>query len=274
MLQHICGRAQSLLFTVALTCISRSLLALDLLLGRVKRNAAVTPPIGLVSRMTIPSGSNFLDAVLVTPGSRPVLAVVLICHGIGEVVDHWSGVQQLLAENGVASLVFDYSGYGRSSGCISAFQCEEDAVAAFLHLQALFPGEPVSLLGFSLGSGIGAAILSQVRVHRLVLCAAFTSFRSAARSLGIPTRLAFAVPPIWPTEVVLRTCSLPVLIVHGEQDRLFPVQMALALRAACASGSELVVLPKLSHDEPFRRPQRSYWSLVTAYLSSTEKTGV
>jgi hypothetical protein len=77
-----------------------------------------------------------------------VRAVVLVCHGIGETVGHWVPVQELLAANGAASLVFDYSGYGRSTGRIEAAQCERDAIAAFEFLEKLAPGAPIAVLGF------------------------------------------------------------------------------------------------------------------------------
>ena len=91
-------------------------------------------------------------------------------------------VQELLAAHGAASLVFDYSGYGRSTGRIEAAQCEQDAIAAFEFLEGLAPGAPIAVLGFSLGSGIAAAVMRRVRASRLVLCAGFTSFRAAAHS--------------------------------------------------------------------------------------------
>jgi pimeloyl-ACP methyl ester carboxylesterase len=191
---------------------------------------------------------------------------LLICHGIGETVEHWLGVQQLLAADGVASLVFDYSGYGRSSGFFNAKQCEQDAVSAFVHLQKLTGPLPVSVLGFSLGSGIAAALTSRVPMHRLMLCAAFTSLRKATVSVGIPRFFALSVPPIWDAEIALADCPVPVLVVHGEKDRLFSVQMAEELTNYCGSQSELVIVPKLSHNEPFYRPTFSYWGRITSWL--------
>ncbi len=260
---------QAFIFTVAITCISRLLLARDLLAGKVRRDGGEGKSDGRIFRLAIASGENTLDAVFVKPLSCEMQAVMLICHGIGEVVEHWSAAQLLLAEEGVGSLVFDYSGYGRSSGLISARQCEQDALSAFLCLQDLAPSHRVSLLGFSLGSGIAAAILSKAPAHRLVLCAAFTSFRAAARSAGLPGALAFMVLPVWHTERLLATCAVPALIVHGERDRLFPVQMALDLHACCGSRSELVVVPKLSHDGPYSDPQRVYWRRIVSHLLST-----
>jgi hypothetical protein len=208
-----------------------------------------------------------LDAVLVKPKSNAVRAGVLICDGIGETVEHWLGVQQLPADNGVASLVFDYSGYGRSSGRFNASQCEQDGVSAFHCLQRLTAPSPIFVLGFSLGSGVASAIISRVTANRLVLCAAFTSLRKAAVSIGIPKALEFLVPPLWGAEGALRTCSVPLLVVHGEKDLLFPVRMAEELVAFCGSQSELVTVPKLAHNEPFYRLQFSYWGLIICELA-------
>lgn len=218
------------------------------------------------SQHSIPSGNNVIDAVLVEPAASSALASVLICHGIGENVQRWFPVQRLLAANGVASLVFDYSGYGRSTGSVDWTQCDLDTLSAFQYLQKLAPHLPISILGFSLGSGPAAAIAHRVAAHRLVLCAAFTSFRAAVCATGLPSRLSFLAPPIWSARESLRSCALPVLVVHGEKDRLFPVQMARDLVALCPGPAELLVVPGLAHNQPFRKPNLSYWGLIISRI--------
>jgi alpha-beta hydrolase superfamily lysophospholipase len=226
-----------------------------------------------LERTFIPSGKNRLDVVFVHPEAGPAKAAVLILHGIGETVQRWFPVQQLLALNGVASLVFDYSGYGRSTGTVDWSQCEDDAVVAFEHLRGLAYPLPVSVLGFSLGSGIAAAMIHRVQANRLVLCAAFTSFRNGARSVGLPEVLSRYVPPIWCTQQSLRRCSLPVIVVHGEKDGLFPVRMARELANACGGPAELIVVPNVAHNQPFRRPDLSYWGLIVSRLAGEEADG-
>ena len=250
--------AQSFIFTVALTCISRFCLLWDRLHGYRTPNGKQTKPDVVLSRVAIRSGRNILDAAFAQPDTAPTTSALLICHGIGETIGYWFGVQELLAVHGIATLVFDYSGYGRSSGSISFGQCERDAICAFAQLQQLAPAVPVSILGFSLGSGIAAAIVHKVPAHRLVLCAVFTSFKAAALCIGFPRRLAFISPDIWRTEESIKNCPVPVLIVHGDRDELFPLQMAMTLESACLDGI-LVVIPRLTHNEPHIRPQRSYW---------------
>ena len=260
-------------FTVSITGISRALLWRDRVLGRVRRGHWAETADAVVSRHEIVSDGNVLDAVFAKPAAGEARAAVLICHGIAETIEHWVPVQQLLAANGVASLVFDYSGYGRSTGRVDCHQCEADAITAFGRLRELVPGLPIALLGFSLGSGVAAAIVCKVLASKLVLCASFTSFRKAARSLGVPMRLVRGMPHVWRTEETLAACGVPVLIVHGERDRLFPVAMASELKSVSGDESELVVVPKLTHNEPFYRPKLDYWGLIISRLLGETRSG-
>lgn len=257
-------RSHRLTFSLALTGISRLCLVRDRLLGRVDLLDDGRSLGEGVSRHQIQSGRNTLDAVYVRPLRQPVRAVVLICHGIAEVVDHWVPVQRILAERGAASLVFDYSGYGRSTGRIAAAQCELDSIAAFAYLEGLAPGAAITVLGFSLGSGIAAAVTRRVRASRLVLCAGFTSFRAAAHSLGVPAILGRLIPPLWHAEESLRYSAVPVLVVHGEGDRLFSVSMARELATCCRADS--IIVPKLGHTEPYHRPQVAYWGPIIDWI--------
>lgn len=261
-------RVQDRVFCAGVTCIARGAVLRDRLLGRVRsmrrRAKEETHPI---SRHAIPSAGRTLDAVLVKPAESP-RAALLICHGIGETVEYWTGVQHLLASKGVASLVFDYTGYGRSRGAVDWRRCEEDSLAAFEYLKAMRMEAPVSLLGFSMGSGIATAILKRAEPERLVLCAAFTSLRDAACSMGLPRRCCMALPAIWGGEAPLHGWARPVLIVHGERDRTFPVAMARRLAEWAGPTAELVVAPGQRHKEPFYRPQPAFWGPVAEWLTA------
>ncbi len=87
--------------------------------------------------------------------------VFLICHGIGEQVEYWSGVQKLLKAMDISSLVFNYSGYGASTGRVSVAHCEEDAIAAYRELRER-GHRSIFLLGFSLGSGVVSAVVQKL----------------------------------------------------------------------------------------------------------------
>lgn len=256
---------QRFLFTTSLICASRFVQARDRLLGRVP---GTRPECATVSASphAILSGRNVLDAVYAEPAFGLPRSAVLICHGIGEVVSQWFAIQRILAENGIASLVFDYSGYGRSTGRPDWLQCEQDAVSAFQLLKQLAPEVPTSLLGFSLGTGVAPAILDRVMPDRIILCAGYSSFRNAARAAWIPGFMSPLVPAIWSAKDALCNCALPVLVVQGTNDRLFRIQMAHELVRCCNGRAELIVLPARSHNFPVYHPQMEYWAPIVNWL--------
>ena len=255
------ARVQETLFSISVGVAWRMFTFRDRLLGRIPTSASASAPGVRISRHLIPSSNRRLDAVLAEPADPP-RAALLICHGIGEIVEHWLAVQDLLAAHGIASLVFDYTGYGRSRGRLDWRHCEEDAVSAFTSLCDLVPGTPISVLGFSMGSGIATAILPRIPLARLFLCSAFTSFRDAAGVLGLPRFLSHTLPRIWCNSDALAGLSVPVSIVHGDRDRAFPIQMASELCFACGAKGELIIVSNQQHNEAFYRPQMSYWSHI------------
>lgn len=259
-------------FTVALTVAYRVIHLRDRFLGRIPSRRDAAPGIS-ATQYSIPSGKNLLDAIYVEPTTQPARATVLICHGIGEVVSQWFPIQQILADNGVASLVFDYSGYGCSTGHIDATQCEQDAISVFHFLERLAPPAPISILGFSLGTGIVPAIVGRLKADRMVLCAPFTSFREAALEIGFPRWLSPFVPRIWNSRESLLNCRLPVLIVHSTGDRLFPVEMARNLTSGCGGNAELFLVDGLGHNEPLYKPHLSYWGPIASFLKGSRPRG-
>ena len=253
------------LFTAALTCTSRVVHLRDRLLGRVPRNRPECSQVR-ATQHTIANRKNLLDAVFVEPVCGTPQVAVLICHGIGEVVSQWFPIQRIFAENGIASLVFDYSRYGHSTGLPDWPQLEQDAVASFELLRRLAPSVPLTVLGFSLGTGIVPAILDRIAADRLVLCAGYSSFRSAARAAWIPPFLSFLVPPIWSAKEALRECKLPVLIVQGDCDRLFQMDMAHELLSCCNGRADFLVLPARRHNAPFYTPTVDYWGPIISWM--------
>lgn len=222
-------------------------------------------------RLVIKSGERDLSAVYVSAGGDA--PVFLICHGIGERVEYWGRVQSLLSEMGVASLVFDYSGYGESSGGVSAAHCEEDAIAAYQELVRR-GHQSVFLLGFSLGTGVVGAVADRLALSGVILCEGFSSVREAGMALGFPQWLTHVIPDVWPT--VQRVCDweLPVLVVHSDKDELFPVSMAKRVADACGDRGRLMVIEGVSHNEPLFQPTETYWKPVAEWAKEWKRSSV
>jgi uncharacterized protein len=214
-------------------------------------------------RLVIASGKRRLSAVYLSAGDET--PAVLVCHGIGELVEYWGRVQGLLKGMGVSSLVFNYSGYGTSTGHLSAAHCEEDAIAACREL-AGWGHRSIALLGFSLGTGVGAAVASRVAVDGLVLCEGFSTLREGAMAMGFPRWLTRMVPDAWDTASRVSALEMPVLVVHSDVDGLFPLSMATRVAEACGPRGQLLVISGVSHNAPIFTPTEEYWQPIAEWV--------
>jgi alpha-beta hydrolase superfamily lysophospholipase len=257
--------------SLLLTFSSRSLLYRDRLSGRLRNSLDAFP--FETNRLFISSGSRRLSAVYVSAGEHA--PVFLICHGIGERVEYWATVQSLLESMGVSSLAVNYSGYGESSGSVSAAHCEEDAIAAYNEL--LSRGHrSIFLLGFSLGTGVVGAIASRIEPDGVILCEGFSTLRDAGMAMGLPRWLTHLVPDVWQTIRRVRELEVPILVVHSDEDRLFPLSMAKRVVEACGRHGELLVANGFAHNAPIFAPTESYWQPIAGWAKrrSSEEVAV
>ena len=227
--------------------------------------------------ITIRQNNRSLKAVLATPATPS--AAILLFHGIGDRLTYWQSAQSLLLENNIASLIFHYSGYGRSTGATTPRNLHQDAHAAYSTLISLLPEPvPVHLLGFSLGTGIAADVAPHLSPPPagLILCQPFTSLRLAAATI-VPAALSSLLPNIWQTHRTIADISLPLLLVHGDADELFPISMAQQIESAAKTRSkhsvELIQPKGFTHNELYARPTLAYWQPIIDFVRRTRTSG-
>jgi uncharacterized protein len=179
----------------------------------------------------------------------PSLGHVLLCHGnagnVGDRVLH----ARLLTSAGFDVLVFDYRGYGRSTGSPTEEGTYRDARAA---RRALLDQEGVEesrvlYVGESLGGAVALTLALEARPRGLVLQSTFTSVRDVARAhyAFIPRA---AVPDAYPSLRRIRELEAPLLVLHGERDEIVPVAHGRALFEAAPEPKEIRVFPRVGHD--------------------------
>lgn len=257
------------ILSVLLTVIGRLLLRSDRLSGRMGQVVKAFP--FDEERLVIASGSRRLSAVYVGAGDES--PAVLICHGIGELVEYWGTVQELLRGMGVSSLAFNYSGYGSSSGGVSVAHCEEDARSAYRELVER-GHQSIVLLGFSLGTGVGCAVAPSIEADGLVLCEGFSSLREAGLAMGFSRWMTRVVPNVWDTVHKVCELEIPVLVVHSDEDDLFPLSMAERVAEACGTRGELIVMSGLKHNAPIFAPTEEYWRPIGDWVKQRSVEGL
>jgi hypothetical protein len=142
---------------------------------------------------------------------------------------------------------------------------EEDAMAAYKEL-ASRGHRSIVLLGFSMGTGVGCAVASRMDLEGLVLCEGFSSLREAGMAMGFPRWMTRAVPNVWDTIHRVGELEMPVLVVHSDEDGLFPLSMAEQVAEACGENGDLLVIRGVSHNAPIFAPTEEYWQPVADWV--------
>jgi hypothetical protein len=180
---------------------------------------------------------------------RPAAAHVLFFHGNGGNISHRLGTARLLVEAGFDLLLFDYRGYGLSSGRPSEDGTYRDARAArSVLLERAVDAARTIYLGESLGGAVATELALEHPPCGLVLQSTFTGVRDMAR-LHYPFLPAFAVPNAYPTLDRIRRLRAPLLVIHGDCDDIVPVSHGRVLFEAAAEPKALHVVPGAGHND-------------------------
>ncbi len=191
------------------------------------------------------------------PTNSPRAAfVVLVSHGNAGNISHRLALAGLLRRHGVAVLLFDYRGYGRSEGRPGEEGTYRDALAFHDWLkQRGFAPEKILSYGESLGGGIASELARREKVGGLILQSAFTSIPDVGAELFpfLPVRLLSTIR--YATRERLPEIHVPVLVVHSRQDEIVKFGHAEKNFAAANEPKLLVKLSGFHNSVPFENEQ-------------------
>ena len=179
---------------------------------------------------------------------------------------------QELHEFGFSVLAIDYRGFGKSSGKLPSEETVyQDARVAWQRLTELQPDPSRRLIyGHSLGGAVAidlAAWLSEaarsdggaVAVHGLIVESSFTTLADIAQSLTypwLPVRLLLSQK--FDSLTKIREVSMPVLIVHGGDDRYVPSRFSEQLYEAAPGPKQLLLVDGATHNNCMRVGSTQY----------------
>ncbi|MBT5019409.1 alpha/beta hydrolase [bacterium] len=199
------------------------------------------------------------------PAKEPV-AVMLYLHGNG---GNLSGrarlMKQLQEHHRVSVMIVDYRGYGRSAGKATAEGAIQDAKAAREKLAELASVEEkeIVLMGRSLGGAIAIQLASEQSPKGLIIESSFTSLKAIAKH-HFP-KLAWLVPSDkLQSEIAIKKNQAPLLISHGNRDRVIPYKMGEKLFNAANDPKEFITIPNSDHNDP---QSREYYKKFDLFLS-------
>lgn len=180
-----------------------------------------------------PDGER-LDAWFV-PKER-AQASVLILHGNAGNMSHRLETIAMFHRLGYNVLIFDYRGYGRSTGQPSETGLYRDAQTAWDYLvrQRGISPERIILFGESLGGAVAAWLAARGHAGALVLSSAFISVPELAADLYPWLPMKWLARLRYDTRAALAETTCPVLIAHSPDDEIVPFRHGQALFNAAA----------------------------------------
>jgi len=205
------------------------------------------------------------------PCDQPV-AELLFFHGNAGNLS--KGRLELLADlqrHGFTVFVFDYRGYGKSTGSPTEKGVLADAAAATDYFWARIhrPGRAVIYHGRSIGGLTAAYAAGHRETDGLILEATFPDKKTLLqhypfmlRFLGLFSRYELA------TAEYLREVSCPILMIHGDRDRIvpFPVGQDLYRRLETAD-KRFLVIPGADHNDQATTGGELYWPGILEFAS-------
>lgn len=203
-------------------------------------------------RFTVPAGYHFKLREISLPVAGAHLSglhlaranprgALLFFHGNAGALDGWLAVVAPLTNLGWDVYLFDYRGFGKSSGTIkNQEQLLADSDAIYEWVRADFPG-PIVPVGYSIGSGLAAYQAQRRQAPAVILLAPYHSLEELIGEKA-PWFPSFLLRYRLASADYLRAAPSQVILMHGERDTLIPPEHSRRLQAQLGDRAQLILV--------------------------------
>ena len=189
--------------------------------------------------------------------STPEKLRILFFNGNAMNIDESRAIYRQIAVRGGDVTVFDYRGYGFSTGKAHVVDFRADALAEYDMLAA---SGPVAVFGFSLGTAMASYVASQRHPAAVILAGTIASadeeFPVFARAAGLSASSVARSMPSTDAETAFNEVGMmarsdaPLLMLHGEADDLVPIRQGREVFSASQAKRKVFVsVPGAGHNE-------------------------
>jgi fermentation-respiration switch protein FrsA (DUF1100 family) len=194
--------------------------------------------------LTSSDGEKLIAWHVAPRGERPV---VLYFHGNAGALDLRAGRFRALVADGTGLLALSYRGYGGSSGRPSEAGLIRDALAAYDFAAARYATQRLVLWGESLGTAVAIALATDHKVGGLILDAPFTSAADVGAAVYPFVPVRWLIKDSFHSDRRIAQVRAPILVLHGERDRVVPIRFGERLYALASEPKRMVRFPTGSH---------------------------
>jgi len=194
-----------------------------------------------------PDGATIVTWYVKAAAGQPT---ILYFHGnsgtLGERAERIAGFAKL----GRGIMMMAYRGYSGSTGRPSEKANVADGKLAYDTLIGMgVPPEEIILYGESIGTGVAVQVAAERQVAGVILDAPYTSIVDVAEICYpyLPARLMMR--DRYETLRYLDRVKAPILVVHGEQDAIIPVEMGRKVARSATSPTEIITFRRAGHSD-------------------------
>jgi len=178
------------------------------------------------------------------PAAGRARATMLYCHGNGGNIGDRVYIIRILNDLGLNVMIFDYRGYGASSGRPSEKGTYLDAEAAYAYVLKKENNDPdrVIVYGKSLGGAVGIDLMTRKKARALISDSVFTSTSAMAEEIypGLPVKHILRIK--YDSISKIGRVGMPKLIIHSRDDEIVPFRHGEALFDAAGAPKEFYIM--------------------------------
>jgi len=243
--------------------------------------------------VSFPSRDGMLLSGWYVPSSEPdPPGIIILCHGMSANRTEMLPWADTLWNSGFGLLMFDFRATGESGGDRCTAGCfEPNDLRGAVDYIATLPDAgklPLGVFGFSMGGAtaiMGAA--DEPRIKAVATHGAYATLEGAITQrcrhhfgpfaplaeriimrLGNRKRWFVAAPStVAPLASVGRLFPRPLLLLHGERDKIIPFSDAHDLYAAASGSKELHMLPRSRHKRINRKVRSQAHERVVQFFT-------
>jgi uncharacterized protein len=211
-----------------------------------------------------PSSDDFRGLLIEPVGQhgRAARATVIVFHGNAGHAGHRRWYAEALGPLGLRVLLAEYPGYGPRKGKLGEARLVADAAQTIAAARRAF-GEPILLLGESLGAGVAAAAAHaagpDAGISGLLLVTPWDRLVNVAAFHYPWLPVTWLLKDGYDSAANLASARLPVTVAVATNDGIVPARFGIALHDALPPPKTLLVIEGASHNDWPGRVDADWW---------------
>ncbi len=227
--------------------------------------------------VSIPStgGAKLHGWFLTAKGKTPKTAkgTIVFSHGNAGSLGHHIGFCAWFVQSGYNVLMYDYRGFGKSSGTVDRRGLVDDVGAAFQYARSRKDIDSNRLVsyGHSLGGAKSVTALGESPVkgvRAIIVDATFASYVSMANFVAGQLGESIVSDELAPKDYVKKLAPVPLLVIHGTKDEIVPISQGRQLFNAANEPKSFIEVKTAQHGNCLHCNGGANRKQVTAWLDT------